>query len=481
MEAERLTILQRSAELADPHVCSDGKDRLSILAAVYEPLVQRAHGGAFRPQIAASWSVAPDARSWRFVLREGVRCHNGDTLEARDVVASLERVCDPAMGGELGTQGVYRSYLAGAALEAEGPLALRITTREPLADLLDILAELPIVPRRALADLHVDPVGSGPFRVVGRADGVVEMEAFDRYWGGAVAPRALRWQAQPDAAARAQAVVAGEADLASGLDVASRRLLAGPGQHTLVSKGGSTCVILMCRVQSGPCADRRVRQALNYAVDVGALVERLFGGAAAPLAGPLTAAHVGADPAVAPYPYDPARARGLLAAAGHRTLALTLDAPLVLPDESPALAELLRAQLAEVGVELEVRLHADRPAYAELVRAKAIGDLCVFDSSPLSSFRVLREKFHSALAGPWWLGYTSGAVDGLIDAAQATPDLPSRERLYRQAFAQIHADAPWVFLYSPELAWGVGPRLGAWQPSHDGLVRPWAAPLAPAG
>jgi peptide/nickel transport system substrate-binding protein len=479
MQPEPLTILQRAAALADPHVCSDDKDRLSILAAVYEPLARRGPGGAFTPCLAEGWSLSPDARTWRFALRGGVHCHNGDLLEARDVVASLERVCDPAMGGELGTQGVYRSYLAGAEIVPEGPLGLRITTREPLADLLDILVELPVVPRGALASLGAAPVGSGPYRVVAASDGVVEMQAFDGYWGGAPAARALRWRAEPRAAARAAALLAGEADLVCALDAEGRRLLSGGGPCSVLTRGGSTCVILMCRMDAGPCADRRVRQALNYGVDVGALIAALHGGAAAPLAGPLTALHFGADPAVAPYPHDPGKARALLAAAGYADgLELTLDAPTVLPDEAPALAELVRAQLAEAGVRLRVRLHADRPGYAEMVRAKGIGDLCVFDSSPLSSFRVLREKFHSGLAGPWWLGYSSAEVDRLIDAAQATPEPEARRELYRQSFARIHEDAPWVFLYSPELAWGAGPRLAGWRPAPDGLVRPWAAPGA---
>lgn len=477
MTGEPLTILQPSAALADPHICSDAKDRLSVGAAVYEPLVRRAAGGAFAPCLAERWALSADARTWRIELRGGVRYHNGDLLEARDVAASIERVCDPAMGGELGTQGVYRSYLAGARVEPDGPLALRLTTPEPLADLLDILAEIPVVPRRALGGLPGQAVGSGPFLAAGGAAGVVELRAFDGYWGGAPAARAVRWVAEPSAAARAAALCAGEADLASALDGPGRRLVAGSGRAELVTAPGSTCVILMCRVGAGPCADQRVRQALNYAVDAGALIAALHGGAAAPLAGPLTAAHPGADPAVAPYPHDPAAARGLLAAAGYAGgLSLTLDAPTVLPDESPALAELLRAQLAEAGVRLQVRLHADRPGYAELVRARGVGDLCVFDSSPLSSFRVLREKFHSGLAGPWWLGYTSPEVDGLIDAAQAQPDTALRHGLYRRAFARIHADAPWVFLYSPELAWGVGPRLRGWRPAPDGLVCLWPGP-----
>jgi peptide/nickel transport system substrate-binding protein len=473
MLLEPITILQSSATLADPHVCSDDKDRLSIVAAVYEPLVRRLPGGAFAPCLATEWNLTPDACTWRFTLRNHVRFHNGDPFEAGDVVASLERICDPSMGGELGTQGVYRSYLGGAQFTALGPHHLQITTQEPLADMLDILAELPVAPRRALNNsLQTRPIGSGPFTVIGHTDRSVEMTAFDAYWGAAPSARRVRWLAVPDRSARITALVRGEADLVSGVAGAAVSQVTDAPHYRVVRYNGSTCVILMCRIDAGPCADERVRQAINYAVDVDALIAELHNGAAAPLAGPLTADHFGVDPTIAPYPYDPARARELLAAAGFGDgLALILDAPTTLPDESPLLAERIQADLAEAGIRLQVRLHDNRPAYADMVRAKRIGDLCVFDSSPLSSFRVLREKFHSGRAGPWWLGYTNADVDRRIDRAQATVDVAERRRLYQQVFAAIHADAPWIFLYSPQLAWGVGPRLQGWQASSDGLVR----------
>lgn len=150
---------------------------------------------------------------------------------------------------------------------------------------------------------------------------------------------------------------------------------------------------------------------------------------------------------------------------------VVLDVPSILPDEAPRLARCMAEQYGEVGITTEVREFSDRPGYAEMVRAKQIDDACCFDSSPLSTYRVLREKFHSRLRGPWWQGYASPEVDTLIEKAQATVDVARRRDIYHRAYRLIREDAPWIFLYAPTISWGVGQRARGWSASVDGLVR----------
>jgi len=127
-----------------------------------------------------------------------------------------------------------------------------------------------------------------------------------------------------------------------------------------------------------------VRQALNYALNVPDLIKTVAGEAALPLTGPLPS---GFDPETPGYTYDPRRARDLLHQAGcGPTLGITLDVPTTLPDTE------LAKRMAEsyIGIETPIIEHHDRPAYAERVRARQIHDAACFDSSPLSTFRVLR-------------------------------------------------------------------------------------------
>ena len=464
--ARWFTILQPSCLLSDPHMWTDGRDRLSLRDAVYETLVRYGPDGRYQPDLAAAWSVAEDAATWTFEIREGVRFHNGAPLTAQTVVASLDRARGPGLPGELGTTGLYRSYLGDAEVRALDDRRVRVVTPTPMADLLDLLVEIPIVAPGDLA------AGTGRYRVTEAHEGEVRMEAVrDHRNGPAVYPRLL-WRAEPSQSRRLQALLDGEADVVTELLPEAQAAIAARNRGEFVVREGKVAVVFMCNAAAGACADVRVRQALNYALDVPALIRDAVGGAAQPLNGPLTPRHYGYDPDTAPYPHDPARARALLAEAGYGAgLTLVVDIPTTHPDEAPRLAELMAEQFNEVGVTVQVKTFDDRPAYAEMVKAKRIDDACCFDSSPLSTWRVLREKFHAGVRGAWWEGYSNPEVDALLDQAAAVVDADRRQALYRRAYRLIRADAPWIFLYSPTLAWGRGPHAGNAEPGVDGAIR----------
>jgi peptide/nickel transport system substrate-binding protein len=130
----------------------------------------------------------------------------------------------------------------------------------------------------------------------------------------------------------------------------------------------------------------------------------------------------------------------------------------------------MKEYYGRIGVEVEVVSYSDRAAYAEMVRDKNIHDMCCFDSSPISTFRVLREKIHSGHKGPWWEGYHNEEVNGLIDAAQKTFDDAKRTGIYQRVFQIVRDDAPWVFLYRPTYFWAVSKKLGDWAPTSRGAV-----------
>lgn len=469
---QRHTILQPRAYVGDPHVMSDDRSRLSILFSMYESLVRRDLDGTYCPVLAEDWTIKEDACTWRFSLRPGVRYHNGDSLESDDVVETLERVRSPDMGGELGTSGVFASYLGGAALKAVDRHTVEIETAEPMADLLDLLVDLPIVPRSALGGLPERAVGSGPYRLAEASDGLVVMEAFSDYWAGRPGLTEVHWRGVPDASERVSILLDNEADIISDVPPEGVQTIQNSAQAEVSSAQSSVCAIFILNIQSGACVDRRVRQALNYALDVQYLIDTIMDGAALPLNGPLTPLHFGYDP-VEPYPYDPDKARSLLTDAGHADgVRLVLDVPTVLPDEATELAQQMAKQFAAVGINTEVREFTDRPAYAEMVRDKQMDDAACFDSSPLSTYRILREKLHSGIAGPWWQGYANSAVDTLLDKARATCDEAQRRDLYREVYRIVHDDAPWIFLYNPTLFWGVGPHARSFVPRIEGLTRP---------
>ena len=456
---DSIRVVQPHVRMGDPHVCSDDRHRLSLLHALYRPLVRRAEAGSFRPGVAHAWHADARAERWTFELDPEARWSDGTPVTAEDAAASLVRLRDEPPEGELGTSGVYQAYLQGTHIEAVDAHTLAVRTPAPMADLLDVLVELFVLPERHLAEAAALPPGSGPYRLVDAGGGEVVLEA--RVAGAG--PSVVRVSAVASAEERLEEVASGRAWIASDID---------PRGDGVISwwQPSSVATTFMFTLTRGPCADVRVRRALNLAVEVEPLIEALFAGRADVTASPCTPTQLGHDPALAPYPYDPAQALGLLKEAGHEALTLTFDVPARLPDEAPRLAELLTAQFARVGVALEVITHADRPGYAETVRSGRIHDAACFDSSPHSSYRLLREKFHSGARGPWWLGYSNERFDALVDQAQRTTDLADRRAVYRRAAKHLHDDAPWLFLYGARLGWALAPEAAAWRPTPDGLI-----------
>jgi len=462
------TVVQPTVPLADPHVLSDIRDRRSIIDAIFDALVRRNDEGEFIPWLAESWSVEDDCRRWRFQLRAGVRCHNGAILTAFDAQASLLRALSPEMPGELGTQGVLRSYLQHAAVAVADNGVLTIDNPEPFADLLDLLVDIAIVPADSLHALPQQPIGSGPYQFAEQQPGRITLHAFDDHWAGKPPADTLVWLAEPDAVQRQALFARGEADLL--VDP----LFEPAGAEHIVSQRSYLCIIFLLNLFEGATQDVRVRKALNYAVNRQAIIAhpQIAQGHARPLAGPLTARHSVIPQDVQPYRYDPNAARQLLADAGYASgLKLSLALPARFPDESIVLARHIAEELQAVGVTVDLTIYEDRPAYAQRVRDKQFGDIACFDSSPASGWRIYREKLDSRQQGPWWQGYHSEALNALLDRAAATADGDQRAAMMRQAFTQVHDDAPWLFLYAPDHRWALGEKAHGWHPCAEGRVR----------
>ena len=470
-EPSVLTVSQSSVSIGDPHIASDSANRLSVLFTVYEALVKLDERGFYQPALAESWEVTEDARTWTFHLRGGVTFHNGEVMKASDVVATLGRVLDPAIGGSFGTQGVYISYLGTAEIAALDDSTVRIVTEDPMADLLDLVVAMPISPASELPRLPGEYVGSGPYKVVDGGDSRLVLAAHDEYWGGEPEYREIHWIAEADPEKRLDAVLSGAADIAAGIGIEGQRRIQEEGGAQAHEWDSGLCIIFMANAQEGAARDRRVRQALNYALDVDEIIAEIKHGAAERLNGYLTPHHFGHNPETPAYPFDPDMARRLLAEAGYEDgLTLVFDIPSAMPDEAPALARMMAEQYSEVGITLEIVEHEDRAAYSEMVREKRINDAAGFDSSPRSTYRVLREKLHSGLKGPWWEGYDNEEVNALIEEAQATVSDTERQEIYRRIYTIVRDDAPWIFLYRPTRYWGVGPTMTDWQPRADGLL-----------
>lgn len=474
------TIVQAGVRLVDPHDCTDDPDKLAILDAVHEALVRRGPDGRWRPALAERWSVSEDARNWVFELRAGVRCHDGTPVDAGVVADALRRMARPDMGATLGAPAVWAQYLAGARIAADTRSTVRISLDRPMADLLDVLGSGYVLSPHSPTGSACGsgPVGCGQYRIEEYVAGErLLLRADSGHHGGPAANPVLRWLPMAAPAERAAALAAGSVRVATGLGRGDGAAFAGEPAVTLAEHLSPTAIIYLFNATRGPLADPCVRRALNLALDRGALVAAVLGGAGRPLTGFVSPVHFGAPAETGAGGPDRETARRLLREAGWGDgLTLDVTCPTSLPDEAEALTAAVAAQLAPLGVTLRVERVEDRTGYANRVREKRIGDLCVFDSSPMSTFRVLYEKIDSRVAGSWWQGYRNSDVEALIDRARTTVDDAARAGVFQQCHRLLRDDPPWLYLYNHLRSAGVAGRHPGWRMRADGVLDVRALP-----
>lgn len=483
--AHTITIAQARVVLDDPHACTDSADVLCVFGALFDTLVRRDETGRYAPALATSWVASDDARTFTFSLRDNIRFHNGDACDAEAVRFSLERMARPDMGATLGAPGVYAQYLAGLRVEILGPLKVRVTLAEPMADFFDILVAGHIVSPRAIGgageDLAARAVGTGPFQLVTYVPGErISVRANLEHFAGTPSHKQIRWIRGETAAIRLDMLRRGTADIANGLETAEEQELGALCEFTCVNYLVPTAIILMFNASRGPGADRRIRRALNLGIDREALVRDVLQGAGQPLHGFISPIHFGADPDAPHFRRDKAEVRRLLTEAGYGDgLTLEVYCPTRLPDEAQRLVQHLETQLSTIGVRFNVHLEADRTQYATQVRLKQVHDLCVFDSSPMSAFRVLHEKIDSRVKGSWWEGYANPAVEALIDRARRLTDGAAREALYRDCYRLLQQDPPWIYLYNHRRGIGLKGAHPSWVMRQGGVLDVRDLPSSP--
>lgn len=458
-------ILQARLQMDDPHNCTDVNDTLTVLEALYDALVRRGEQEGFVPALARSWEVSDDCREWLFHLRDDVRFHNGTALDAAAVISSLKRMARPDMGVTLGAPGVYSQYLTGAVFEAPTAGSVRIRLKEPMADLLDLLVYGYIVAPSVLEDPMAHPCGTGPYIFETAGEDSVGARANLDHFDGPPRHQGIEWRKVVDAADRLAALERGEAEVANALAFDAE-----PEGATAQTYLSPTTIIYLFNSAKDPLRDGRIRRALNLALNRDALIADVLGGAGMPLQGFLSPAHMGYLPEDPKGP-RPDEARELLHKAGVGDgLTLEVDCPTSLPNEAQALTAAVAAQLAPYGVTLDVHIHEDREAYAHRVRRSEIADMCVFDSSPLSSFRVLCEKIDSRVQGSWWLGYANPEVEALIDKARVTGDPAAREKIFQDCYRLLREDPPWLFVYNHLRRVALRGSHPDWRMRRDGVL-----------
>ena len=459
MGRSSLRIAQSVVQIPAPESSSDQPGKQTLSTLIYEPLIGLRDCHPV-PALAQSWAVEEDGRTWRFSLRPGATFHDGRPCTAEDVVLACRRLMDA--GGPFDMEGPYLPYFEEMEVEAEDRHTVTISGDDPMGYVLEICAGVVVGEGPRNGQL---PVGTGPYRVEDYVPGEYLSLAAVNEEG--LPYRDIFITQIPDPKDRLGALKSGQVDVVTGLEslpqpLDLRGLVARRTLNTL-------SVTAFFNGFTEPFSRPEARLALNLAVDVDAIIREVWGGLAIPATTIVSPNHPGYPGDLSPSLHDPEGAKRLL---DGLELPGTLDlrTPHITPDRALRVTQMIGDQLDRIGVRINVDEQRDRQAYAQEVGSKKIGHLAIFDSSPLSTYRVLREKVSSRAKGLWWQGVVDDTADHLIEKASRAYE-EQQGPGYGEILSWLNANPHWLYLYHPVSLWAHDPKVEGVTMDAGGMLR----------
>lgn len=452
-------------ESIDPVLAYSARD-WSIVHSIYDSPVGFSADGSIEPLAAQSFTAVNDL-TYEIVLRDGLLFHDGSAVTSAAISRSFAYMTE--------SESDASSLFAGISEVIEvDELTARLVSIQPSPWLPAQLAVwLLLIPEGYTGDqAATTPVGSGPYRFESQdpGDSITLVRNHDYDWGspkGVPIAESVVYRFVPESATRIADLSTGASDLITEIPSdqlqAVRDAGAVPVEAPIV---GSAFIRIAADVP--PFDNPKVRQALNYAVDVQSIADALVSPGANRLASLFPDERSMAfNPDLVPYPYDPARARALLDEAGvGQELAAVLE---ITSAARVDVAEAIAAQLGEAGVSvtIEVSEYTDFNATWAETSAPALRMVTwspLYDPHTLLSLVFAGEGFLSR--------YVNADADDLINAAAAEVDPGARSALYRELSALMLDDAPAIYLWNLTSGYGVAEEVSHWRPRGDEYVIP---------
>jgi len=443
---------------------------LIINGSIYDTLLSRDKQLQIVPRLATSYRLVSE-KVWEVKLRSGVRFHNGEPFDASAVKFSFERINRPDF------KSPQKGWFATIdRVEVVDPTTVRFHTKVPdpaMPARMTLMYQLAPKYVTQVGDVQANlkPVGTGPFKFVewAKNDRIV-VEANDQYFEGKPAVRRATWKPIPELGARIAALQTGQADLVVNVPPDQMQAVAAT-KGVRIEKIPSCRIIYfgIAQIKGGPLADRRVRQALNHAVDMQGILDAVLLGNGKRINSAMPPNVWGYDPSIPLYEYDVQKARQLLAAAGQSNLTLTLQAPNGRWAMDKDIAQAIAGQLTENGIKTNVKIIGEWGSYVRSVLDHKTEDIFMngWCLPSLEPDHWVTPNLHT---GEPVSQYSNPEVDRLIEQARAEMNADKRKQLYAQLLRLIHDDAPWIFGYQQMDICGVSARL-KWTPRGDESIR----------
>ena len=429
-----------------------GIDAIVAVANLYDRLVYLDYDNTIKPWLATSWEASPDGLAWTFHMRKDARFHDGTPVTSEAVRFTIERAVGPGSGASLS-----RTYLAAITkVETPDPYTVKLSTEKPLGPMLRNVGHqnaLAVLNPRVVEAHHNDlskPVdaGSGMYKLAEWKPGEhLILARNDAWWGSKPHFRQVIYRPVPDPSTRSIMLEKGEADVATVLPLADiARLKRNPAVKVLQSNSIRSTFFLI-QVNKPPLTDVRVRRALNYAVDVDAIIKAVLNGYGQRERSILGTNMQFYDPTFQ-FTYDPGKAKRLLAEAGVRPgTRLQIDAPQGRWPGDAELVQALAGYLRGVGFDPRVTLSGDWAQYNTVVAKSKTWDLYMtawapgnLDADGTFTAIVWSKGFNNGG------GYANPKADELLALGRSSIDPGTRDKYYKELQTLLAQDVPFLLL-----------------------------------
>ncbi|MDS9473326.1 ABC transporter substrate-binding protein [Sporosarcina pasteurii] len=447
----------------DPSRTTEG-ETFKVTINLFETLLTfEDEGTAVEPGLAKSWEPSEDGLTYTFELQEGVKFHDGTDFNAEAVVKNFERWAS----GDAEKFPYYNSMFGGfegdeghviESVTAEGEHTVVIKLTRPQAPFLKNLAmdmfaiaSPTAIEEQGDDDFERNPVGTGPFKFVEwKPNDSITIERFDDYWQEDF-PKLEKviFRSIPDNAARLNALMAGEIDLADGINPSDGASIEGNPDLQLFERPSMNVGYLGLTVTREPFDNKLVRQAMNHAIDKQSIIDAFFEGRADIAVNPMPPSVSGYNDEIEGYEYNPEKAKELLEEAGYgdgfemELWAMPVPRP-YMPD-GEKVAEVIQKNLADIGITAKIVSH-EWATYLELASK---GDADAFmlgwtgdNGDPDNFLYVLLDEDN--IGSNNYTYFKNDETHELFIEAQTEVDEEKRIELYKKAQEILHEEAPWV-------------------------------------
>ncbi|MFC4358020.1 ABC transporter substrate-binding protein [Halobium salinum] len=461
----------------DPQNTTSGED-VKVTNQMYEQLVMFEPGKtSLRAGLAKDYTL--EGQQTTVTLREGVTFHNGEEFTAEDVVATYRRFVDEDYEYYPGDSYVsaYGPFTLGnwiENVETNGDYELTMQMTQKYAPFLRNLAMFAasILSKKAIQekgqDLSKEPVGTGPFAFDSwdTSNQRIRLTRNEEYWGEGASVGQVVFTAIGSNTTRAQTLDSGDADIIDGIGAQASKIIENSSSARLNQADGINVGYMafnMAKVEE--FRDKKVRQAVSYAINTKAIVDTIFKGIAKQASQPIPSNVMGYNDSLSPYPHDPEKAQSLLDEAGVSDFSFelaTFKNPRTYNPSPLQAAQTVKSNLSEVGIEVTINQQSFNPFLDYTSAGKH--DACFLgwmtdNADPDNFFYALLHPQVDVPDGQDWVsfdtdgyntlnsaGWANADYMSLVEEAQTTYEEGARRSNYEEAAKIAHDEAPWVFM-----------------------------------